>query len=351
MWQLSLIVLVFLLWRLEKFFEFFEKQFCVRSSRLLTNKNFSLLFLWVLFIVFRSSRRFWNSLKSWFFLICFLSSRRFWTFRRVFLLICFLRSRRFSIFCLRRFFIFDSLGFLNLLFVTLFNLSFFFDSSSSDFRELLSLRRFREFVHYRFSKIFQLISIEKMWIIFQILEKFALVSENFWILHNFNLIRNTSSLSHAKSYRITNKSYFAFRAQSRHRLIWKIIEKRVNAVKQNICSVNRYVQKFALIVLSLTIRNHRDNSFLRRWQFVKIRKSYWSMLVRSTNEIISSILFFVFACFVVVMSFERITSFSWRTFSTFVKRHVLNCSIYKQKKKRKIFFQYKFFFKTVMLFL
>ena len=87
----------------------------------------------------------------------------------------------------------------------------------------------------------------------------------------------------------------------------------------------------------LTIRSCHDNSFLRRTRFVKVRKFYLSMFVRSTNKIISSILFFVFTRFVVAMSFERMISFSWRTFSTFVKRHVLNCSIYEQK-KNEIFF-------------
>ena len=99
LWRLLLIVSMFLLWQFSKFFEFFEKNFRVRSSKFLINKKFSLLLLCVSLVMFKSSRRFWISLKSWFLLVDFLSSRRFRIFRRVFLLICFLKSRRFLIFC------------------------------------------------------------------------------------------------------------------------------------------------------------------------------------------------------------------------------------------------------------
>ena len=94
--------------------------------------------------------------------------------------------------------------------------------------------------------------------------------------------------------------------------------------------------KICITFFSLTIRSCRDNSSLRRIRFVKTRKLYWSMSTRSTNEVILSILFLVFAFFVVAMSFEKITSFSWQTSSTFVKRHVLSCSIYEQKKSKNL---------------
>ena len=130
MWRLLLIVSMFLFWRFSKFFEFFEKRFRVCSSKLLTNEKVLFLFLCVLFVVFKLNHRFRIFSKSWFSLIDLLNSRRFRIFRRVFLLICFRKSRRFLIFD-------------------------FFYSFSCDFRKRKFLRRFREFVDYRFSKIFQ----------------------------------------------------------------------------------------------------------------------------------------------------------------------------------------------------
>ena len=59
-----------------------------------------------------------------------------------------------------RFFVdlfFEMAMFFDFSFATFFDLLFFFDSLSSDFREFFSLRRFCEFVDYRFLKIFQLI--------------------------------------------------------------------------------------------------------------------------------------------------------------------------------------------------
>ena len=52
---------------------------------------------------------------------------------------------------------FSSCFFVDLFFkiATFFNFSFFFNLFSNDFRDFLFLRRFREFVNYRFSNIFQ----------------------------------------------------------------------------------------------------------------------------------------------------------------------------------------------------
>ena len=47
-----------------KIFRIFEKKFRVCSSRFLTNKRFSFLFLSILFVVFKSNRRFRIFLKS-----------------------------------------------------------------------------------------------------------------------------------------------------------------------------------------------------------------------------------------------------------------------------------------------
>ena len=111
-------------------------------------------------------------------------------------------------------------------------------------------------------------------------------------------------------------------------------------------SLNRYVFEFAAIFLLLMIHSCFDNLRLRRWIFVEISTLFWSLIVESTNTIISSTSFFDFANFVVALRCEKIISFRWRTYSICAKQHVSNDSIYEQKRKQKIFFEFKYVFRN-----
>ena len=74
------------------------------------------------------------------------------------------------------------------------------------------------------------------------------------------------------------------------------------------------------------------------------------MIVQSINAIISSILCFDFANFVVALRFERSISSRWRTCSIREKQHVSNCSICEQRKKQKIFFAFRYVFSKLSCF-
>ena len=127
------------------------------------------------------------------------------------------------------------------------------------------------------------------------------------------------------------------------RFVKKIIEKFVNVAKSGTRCVDRYVFEFATIFLSLMIYNCFNSLRFRRWIFVEISTLFWSLIIESTNAIISSTSFFDFAIFVVVLRCKKITSFRWRTYSIRAKQHVSNCSIYEQK-KTKDFFRIQIYF-------
>ena len=150
--------------------------------------------------------------------------------------------------------------------------------------------------------------------------------------------------------RIAIKSDCVFFASSKIRFIEKIIAKSANAVKTRTRRANRYVIEFASIFLLLMIYNCFNNLLSRSWTFDEIRTFFWSLTVRSTIAIIQSISFFVFAIFVVVLRCKRIISFRWRMFLTRERRHVSNCSIYEQKRKSKIFFEFKYVFSKLSYF-
>ena len=78
----------------------------------------------------------------------------------------------------------------------------------------------------------------------------------------------------------------------------------------------------------------------RSWTFDEIRTFFWSLTVRSTIAIIRSTSCLDFANFVVALRFEKNISFRWRIFLIREKQHVSNCSIYKQRKKSEIFFEF-----------
>ena len=72
LWRLLLTVSIFSFLRFLRFVEFFEKNFRVLDlSSYLINRKFSFLFLCILFVVFKSNRRFQIRLRSRCFLIFF----------------------------------------------------------------------------------------------------------------------------------------------------------------------------------------------------------------------------------------------------------------------------------------
>ena len=141
-----------------------------------------------------------------------------------------------------------------------------------------------------------------------------------------------------------------FFASSTIRSVKKIIERSANAAKTRTRRANRYVFEFVSIFFSLIIHNCFDSLLSRSWTFDEIRTLFWSLIVRSTIAIIQSISFFVFAIFVVALRCERIISSRWRMFLTREKRHVLNCSIYEQKRKSEIFFEFRYVFSKLSCF-
>ena len=136
LWWLLLIVSMFLFWRLLKFYELFEKKFCVFSSKLLTNKKFSFLFLCILFVLFELNRRFRISLKI---AISFDRFSEFATFSN------FSSSSFIDLF-------FKIATFFDFLFVAFSDFLFFFDSFSNDFRDFLFRIDFAIFVFENFLK-------------------------------------------------------------------------------------------------------------------------------------------------------------------------------------------------------
>ena len=150
--------------------------------------------------------------------------------------------------------------------------------------------------------------------------------------------------------RIATESDCVFRALSTIRSADEIIERFANAAKTRIRRASWYVFEFASIFFSLIIHNYFDNLLSRSWTFDEIRTLFWSLTVRLTIAITQLISFFVFAIFVVALQCERIISFRWRIFLTREKRHVLNCSIYEQRKKSKIFFEFRYVFSKLSCF-
>ena len=75
-------------------------------------------------------------------------------------------------------------------------------------------------------------------------------------------------------------------------------------------TINSYVQDFIMIVFLLTICNCRKCFITRFKRFASISKFDFKKIVRSTNKVISSVLFFVFARFIVVTQFEKFILFS-----------------------------------------
>ena len=189
-----------------------------------------------------------------------------------------------------------------------------------------------------------------MWDIFSISEKFKFDSESCWNFFNFDTIQKKISRSFASSCRIAIKNCFVFSASSIIRFEEEIIEKFTNVAKFCTRRVDRYVLEFKMIFFSLMIHSCLDSLHLRQWIFVEIRTFFWSLIVESTNAIISSSSFFDFANFVVALRCEKIISFRWRTFLTREKQHVLNCLIYEQKRKQKIFFEFKYVFSKLSCF-
>ena len=73
---------------------------------------------------------------------------------------------------------------------------------------------------------------------------------------------------------------------------------------------------------------------------------FWSLTVRSTNAIISSILCFDFANFVVALRSERNISSRWQSCSIREKQHVWNSSIYEQKRNQRFSSNSDMFFRN-----
>ena len=189
-----------------------------------------------------------------------------------------------------------------------------------------------------------------MWNTFRIFEKFKFDSESCWNHFNSDMSQTKILCLFALQCRIAIKSCCVFFASNMTRFVKKIIEEFANVVKSRMHRANRYVLEFVAIFLLLMIHNYFDSLRSRSWTFDEIRTLFWSLTVRSTIAIIQSISFFVFANFVVALRSEKNISSRWRTFLTREKQHVSNCSIFKQKRKQKIFFKFKFVFSKLSCF-
>ena len=189
-----------------------------------------------------------------------------------------------------------------------------------------------------------------MWNIFRTSERFRFDSENCWNFLNFDITQKRILCSFASSCRIAIESYFVFFASNMIRSVEKIIERSANAAKFCTRRVDQYMFESATIFLLLMIHNCFDNLRLRQWIFVEIRAFSWLLTVESTNAIISSTSFFDFANFVVVLRCEKIILSRWRMFLTRERQHVSNYSIYEQKRKQEIFFEFKYVFSKLLCF-
>ena len=161
-----------------------------------------------------------------------------------------------------------------------------------------------------------------MWNILRTSERFRFDGESCWNLFNTDMNQMKILFLFVLQCRIAIENFCVSSVQSTTRYAKKIIERRANHVKTHIRRASRYVFESALIFFSLMIYNCFDSSRQRQWIFVEIRMLFWSLTARSTNAIISSILFLDFANFVVALRFESSISSRWRTYSIREKQFV-----------------------------
>ena len=143
-----------------------------------------------------------------------------------------------------------------------------------------------------------------MWNILRIFERLRFDNENCWNFFNIDINQMKILFLLVLRCRIAIENFCMSFVQNTIRHAKKTIEKFANDVKTQKRRVNRYVLESTSIFFSLMIHNCFDSLRQRQWIFVEIWTFYWSLIVRSTNTIISSILCFDFANFVVALRSE-----------------------------------------------